>query len=395
MDWNDLLASLSFTKKRSFDDSDRLYDKAQDKKWKGREEKLYNQLGEDRERYRNLSDRAYLRADESFEKGDEYFGLARGAYDTGLGDAERARSMTGRVGDMVTDQGYYRGLANRLKEQRDLRTDIGQRFRGLYDSFDEPYSPGAMASSLMDAFKTLKTEQEKSVNREIAQIAQTNPAAAVRMKNDFNNNMIKALQKTQQQGFFADKQMDVQELAQKTGLLMSENALVTQAEQSIAKEDMLRNQQMSGMSGVVSQYLNTSQQQMAGARGFQGMGGAYTGRGQSQLGVGMSSDQMAGNTLMNRANIASAKSAIQDKYKIRDMTAQQSVQNFNDSRAAMGFNNLLSMGKMGVDMYTGGATAAIPGPKVKEGKQYGLFQDDPNSGFYDNWGTDRSMFYTG
>ena len=395
MNFNDLLESLSFTRKRSFDDSDRLYDKAQDEKWKAREEKLYGELGEDRERYRQLSDQAYGRATESFDIADQYFGRAGAAYDTALGDVSSARGMTGKVGEMVTDKGYYRGLADRLKEQRQARADIGQRFRGLYDSFDQPYTPGAMASSLIDAFQTLKGEQEKQVNREIAQLAQSNPVAAVKMKNDFNANMLKALTKTQQQGFFGDKQMDVQELAQKTGMLMQENALVTQAEQAIAAEDTMRNQQMAGMSGVVGQYLNTSQQQMAGARGFQGIGGAYTGRGQSQLGVGMSSDQMAGNTLMNRANIASAKSAIQDKYRIRDMTAQQSVQNFNDSRAAMGFNNLLSMGKMATDIYTGGATAAIPGPKVKEGKQYGLFQDDPNSGFYDNWGTDRSMFYTG
>ena len=374
MDFNDLLKSLSFTRERSFDDSDRLYDKAEADKWKRREESLYGELGDDRKRYRQLADKAYGRADESFDMADQYFGRSGAAYDTALGDVSSARGMTGKVGDMVTDKGYYRGLADRLKEQRQSRADIGQRFRGLYDSFDQPYTPGAMASSLIDAFQTLKGEQEKQVNREISQLAQSNPVAAVKLKNDFNANMLKALTKTQQQGFFGDKQMDVQELAQKTGMLMQENALVTQAEQAIAAEDTMRNQQMSGMSGVVTQYLNTSQQQMAGARGFQGMGGAYTGRGQSQLGVGMSSDQMSGNTLMNRANIASAKSAIQDKYRIRDMTAQQSVQNFNDSRGAMGFNNLLSMGKMGVDMYTGGATAAIPGPQVKAKEEPSWYQ---------------------
>ena len=127
-------------------------------------------------------------------------------------------------------------------------------------------------------------------------------------------------------------------------------------------------------------------------------------------------------------NMAAGNRAIQDKFRLSDINRRSTVDNFNAQRGAMGMKNLLGIGEMAANIYTGGASGAAlgaartakkatdqgapaPGAPVGESKwdNYGVFDsgfwstsnpnrwyyDDPKSGVIDNWGTDRSAFYTG
>lgn len=398
---NDLfdLKWWSGTKERKYRGD--LYDPKERSKWSGREEEGYNLLGEDRDRFRRLSDEALGRSRESFTEADRYLGMGAGLYQDAVGDVNAARTTTGEVRDMLSDSGYYRNLRDRLRTQQQEKDVIRREMQGLRSNLDSPYEPGALGTSLMDAFKVLKTEQEKSINKEIAQIARDNPAAAVRMKNDFNTNMIKLLGKTQQQGFFGDKQADLNQIAVESNLLLSENNLVNEAEASILRENAVRDQQISGKMGVVGQYLNTAAGRMSAGAGLTGIGSAYEGRGRGMQNVASGYDNAASGALGERINMASANRAIQDKYRLSDRNVRQSVDDFNDSRGAMGLKNLFSLGKMATDIYTGGATATIPGPQPPGGKEprkdtgtgwkswlpgstgEGWWQDNPNEGWWD------------
>ena len=337
--------------------TDTLYDKTAYDKWSERMEQGYTDLGEDQKRYRGLADESYGRARGSWQQADKYLGKGAGLYGDSVRDTDKSLQVTDKIRGMASDSSYYQNLRDRLRTQQDKRSGVMTSLGGLRRKLDMPFAGGAASALVMDSFKILKNAQEKIVNKDIAKISRTNPAAAVRLKNKFNTDMITMLGKAQQQGFIADKQTSVNDIATSANLLLSENQLINEAERAIMNEDASRTGQMGALTSVANQYINAGQQRQAAARGYTGIGSMYEGRGAGQWGSGQASDAGASDALMNRLNISGEQMAIQDKFRLTDSNKRQAIQNYNDSRQYQAGQNVMGLFKMGADLWTGGAAS--------------------------------------
>ena len=387
MSFKQFFENMSGTSKQKYGED--LYDPKEFKKWKDRQEKIYGKIGEAGDRYGTQAEKFLGLYGEDRAGADKYRGLAEREFGQSRAEIDRAKAIFGRAeGDVEKARGEQK-IATELMSDRDhyanlkrrsmARTRAGENARRELESIrgrlGKPSDSG-LTRSLLDAFKRTTASNRKIIDSNAALLSKTNPAAAARLTQEFNEKSLLSLGQLKQKGVFTDQQLSDNKLTREAGMLVNETSLINMG----ATEDTMMNAIHSGQIrdrlNAGSAFLNTAsatgnigKDYLRGAGALATLGSQYgrlgsdlDRRGTSALNMTSKYEGLKYGTLQDRMSISNIEKTRQTKFRMSDAAAKARVDSFNNQRANMGFQNTMKLARTVASVagatYTGGATLA-------------------------------------
>ena len=391
--FTDFFKGMSGTSEQKYGES--LYDEKEFQKWKKKQDKLYGTLDDTKDRYDSQAGRFLNIYDESGKEADRYRGLAEGqigkagrtfdratsSYGRAEADIGRARGYQGSANALMADREHYANLKRRAEERRRGFDSARLEMDSIRGRVGRPAQDSGMTQRLLDAFKGAQESNREIMEANTAQLARTNPVAAAKMQQQFNEDTLKSIGQLKQQGMVTDQQLSDNNLTREAGLLMDSTSLYSQ---QAGQDQMLANiqqQQISNYGNAGSAALNAAGAEGDLARGYLSQGGQYAGLGSQYAGMGSQLDNRGANALtagmkyeglgygalQDQVSIANKGLERQDKFRLSDAAARARVDSFNNQRANMGVQNTLGLIDAGVKIYGAAATGGLSAlPEIAE-----------------------------
>ena len=361
-----------------------LYDPKEYEKWRKRQEKIYGKIGKAGDRYGTQAEKFLGLYGEDRAEADRYRGRAETELGRSRGEIDRARATFGRSeGDiqrsrdqqlaatqLMSDRDHYSNLKRRSGERRRAASNARREMESIRGKLGRPSEDSGLTQSLLDAFKRTTESNRKIMEQNVSQLKITNPAAAARLTQDFNEQILSSFGQLKQKGRFSDEQLKNNKPTQESAMLMNQTSLLNLE----AREDQGLNAMRSGR---IRDRLNTGSAALstAGAMGNLGrsylsgagayansgsqygrMGSALDSRGANALNMTSRYEGLKYGTLQDRMSISNKGVERQDKFRMSDAAARARVDSFNRSRANQGIQNTMGLVRTAASVVAAGAT---------------------------------------
>ena len=344
-----------------------LYDAAEYKKWKDRQEEIYGKIGTAGDRYGTQAEKFLGLYGEDRAGADKYRGLAetefgrsrsdiakaRSVFERAEGDVEGARGQYKKATELMSDRDHYANLKRRSMARTKAGENARRELASIRGRMGKPSDSG-LTRTLLDAVKRTTESNRKIIDANARELARSgNQVAAARMTQEFNEGTLKSLGQIKQQGVFSDQELSDNRLTKEAGMLMNETSLISMG----ATEDQIANAIHSGQIGnrlnAGNAALNAAGAMRSLGTGHLGSATAYANLGQQYSGMGSALDRRGSNalnmtaryegmkygTLQDRMSISNKGVERQDKFRLSDAAARSRVDSFNNSRANLGIGN--------------------------------------------------------
>ena len=345
-----LFETLSGTSK--MDAGPMLYDPAEAKKWRQRQEGHYGQFGENEtayrgeaEKYRNMYARSKGLAEKRYDEGVRAY---RGA-DQDIG---RSRYFQRSADALMGDEAFYKNL----KEDRDRikkgYQDTRLEQERLAAQTRRAGTSGRSVALLRDAFQEMMDSEKESLERQTAELAKTNPVAAAKLKRDFESQMRKSYgEAVVQQGYAQDIGQDLNQIMAESNLKLKGADILSKEAQLNAQELINRQNRIAGYGNMSSEALRTAGVQQNQGAGFMQAGQGYSNLAARELRAGLTYEGMAAQALTSQASMANYNVSQQDRKQMSDASAKRQADMFNQQRAARGLSNAIQIAGAATGMY--------------------------------------------
>ena len=379
---NGFLEWMSGTSKQEYGDS--LYDDKEYKKWKQRQEKTYGKIGKAGDRYGDQADKFLGLYGEDRAGADKYRGLAEQEFGRARGEIDKASGAFGRAGgdiqrsrdqqlaatQLMSDRDHY---SNLKKRSGDRRREAGNARRGMEsirNRLGRPSEDSGLTQSLLDAFKRTTASNRKIIDQNVAQLKTTNPAAAARLAQDFNEQTLSSFGQLKQKGKFSDEQLKDNKLTKEAAMLMNQTSLLSLEAREDQGLNAIHSGQISNQFNAGNAALNTAGAMGNMGRNYLSGAGAYSNLGSQYGRMGSSLDSRGANalnmtsryeglkygTLQDRMSISNKGVERQDKFRMSDAASRARVDSFNNSRSNMGIQNTMGLVRTAASVAGAGAT---------------------------------------
>ena len=380
---------MSGTSKQKYGAS--LYDDKEYKKWKQRQEKIYGKIGAAGDRYGEQADKFLglygedrAGADKYRGKAEEEFGRSRGEIDKASstfgraeGDIQRSRDQQVAATQLMSDRDHYSNLKRRSGDRRREASNARRGMESIRNKLGRPSEDSGLTQSLLDAFKRTTASNRKIIDQNVAQLKMTNPAAAARLTQDFNEQTLSSFGQLKQKGKFSDEQLKNSRLTQESAMLMNQTSLLNLEAREDQGLNAVHSGQISNRFNAGNAALNTAgamgnmgRNYLSGAGAYSNLGSQYgrmgsslDSRGASALNMTSRYEGLKYGTLQDRMSISNKGVERQDKFKMSDAAARARVDSFNNSRANMGLQNTMGLVRTAASVAgaaaTGGASIYV------------------------------------
>lgn len=359
---------MSGTSKQEYGED--LYDAAEYKKWRDRQEKIYGKIGAAGDRYGTQAEKFLGLYGEDRAGADKYRGLAetefgrsrsdidkaRSVFERAEGDVEGARGQYKKATELMSDRDHYANLKSRSRARTKAGENARREMESIRSRIGKPARDRGLTQTLLDAFKRTTTSNRKIIDENARNLSRGgNQVAAAKMTQEFNEGTLKSLGQLKQKGMFSDQELSDNQLTTEAGMLMNEASLINMG----ATEDQITNAIHSGQIGNrlnagnaalnaagAMRSLGTGHLGSASASSTIGgqygrMGSALDSRGANALNMTARYEGMKYGTLQDRMSISNKGVERQDKFRLSDAAARSRVDSFNNSRANLGIGNTL------------------------------------------------------
>ena len=198
----------------------------------------------------------------------------------------------------------------------------------------------------------------------------TNPAAAARLTQDFNEQTLSSFGQLKQKGKFSDEQLKNNRLTQESAMLMNQTSLLNLEAREDQGLNAVHSGQISNRFNAGNAALNTAGAMGNLGRNYLSGAGAYSNLGSQYGSMGSSLDSRGANalnmtsryeglkygTLQDRMSISNKGVERQDKFRMSDAAARARVDSFNNSRANQGIQNTMGLVRTAASVVAAGAT---------------------------------------
>jgi hypothetical protein len=381
--FTNFLEQMSGTSKQKYGTD--LYDAKEAKKYKDRRDGQYDEYGKRDIKFGKKSDEFFNRADASYKEGDRYRGLTEkslskgeesigktnNAFQRGQADINEGRSYRREANELMNDRSHYDMLAQRSKERYDSFSNARLEAQSLRNKMSGPVKDSGFTTKLLDAFQASNKFQRTEMENRVGTLGKTNPVAAAKMRQDFEDSALKSVGSIKQNAGATESQLQQSSLTREAQMLMGEQSLLNmqarEDQQSMStREGRIQNQfaganaslnSASAEGNIASGYLNQAAAYGDQGRQYQSLAGQVDNRGNNFLNSGVAYQGMSNNMLDNQTSLNNFALNQQEKYRLNDTNARSRVDSFNNSRANMGFQNVMRVGELGAKI-TGAATGA-------------------------------------
>ena len=345
-----LFETLSGTSK--MDAGPMLYDPAEAKKWRQRQEGHYGQFGENEtayrgeaEKYRNMYARSKGLAEKRYDEGVR-------AYRGAAQDIGRSRYFQRSADALMGDEAFYKNL----KEDRDRikkgYQDTRLEQERLAAQTRRAGTSGRSVSLLRDSVQEMMDSEKESLERQTAELAKTNPVAAAKLKRDFESQMRKSYgEAVVQQGYAQDIGQDLNQIMAESNLKLKGADILSKEAQLNAQELINRQNRIAGYGNMSSEALRTAGVQQNQGAGFMQAGQGYSNLAARELRAGLTYEGMADQALPSQASMANYNVSQQDRKQMSDASAKRQADMFNQQRAARGLSNAIQIAGAATGMY--------------------------------------------
>jgi hypothetical protein len=386
---NGFLEWMSGTSKQEYGDS--LYDDREYKKWKQRQEKIYGKIGAAGDRYGEKANKFLGMYGADREEADRYRGKAETELGRSRGEIDKASSTFGRAeGDiqrsrdqqlaatqLMSDRDHYSNLKRRSGERRREASNARRGMESIRNKLGRPSEDSGLTQSLLDAFKRTTASNRKIIDQNVAQLKMTNPAAAARLTQDFNEQTLSSFGQLKQKGKFSDEQLKNSRLTQESAMLMNQTSLLNLEAREDQGLNAVHSGQISNRFNAGNAALNTAgamgnlgRNYLSGAGAYSNLGSQYgrmgsslDSRGTAALNMTSRYEGLKYGTLQDRMSISNKGVERQDKFRMSDAAARARVDSFNNSRANMGLQNTMGLVRTAASVAgaaaTGGASIYV------------------------------------
>jgi len=345
-----------------------LYDAAEYKKWRDRQEEIYGKIGTAGDRYGTQAEKFLGLYGEDRAGADKYRGLAetefgrsrsdiakaRSVFERAEGDVEGARGQYKKATELMSDRDHYANLKSRSRARTKAGENARRELASIRGRMGKPSRDSGLTRTLLDAFKRTTASNRKIIDENARSLSRGgNQVAAAKMTQEFNEGTLKSLGQIKQKGMFSDQELSDNQLTREAGMLMNETSLISMG----ATEDQIANAIRSGQIGdrlnAGNAALNAAGAMRSLGTGHLGSATAYANLGQQYSGMGSALDRRGGNalnmtaryegmkygTLQDSMSISNKGVERQDKFRLSDAAARSRVDSFNNSRANLGIGN--------------------------------------------------------
>ena len=345
-----LFETLSGTKK--MDAGPMLYDPAEAKKWRQRQEGHYGKFGEnltryrdEAEKFRNMYSRTKGLAEQRYDEGVRAY---RGASQ----DIGRSRYYQRTADALMGDEAFYRDLAEERQKIKKGYQDTRLEQERLAAQTRRAGTSGRSVALLRDAFQEMMDSERDSLEEQTALLAKTNPVAAAKLKRDFESQMRKSYGKTVvQQGYAQDIGQDLNQIMAESNLKLKGADMLNREATINAQEFINRQNRIAGYGNMSSEALRTAGVQQNQGAGFMQAGQGYGNLAARDLRAGLTYEGMADQALTSQASIANYNVSQQDKKQMSDASARRQADMFNQQRAARGLSNAIQIAGAATGIY--------------------------------------------
>ena len=282
-----------------------LYDAAEYKKWRDRQEEIYGKIGTAGDRYGTQAEKFLGLYGEDRAGADKYRGLAetefgrsrsdiakaRSVFERAEGDVEGARGQYKKATELMSDRDHYANLKRRSMARTKAGENARRELASIRGRMGKPSDSG-LTRTLLDAVKRTTESNRKIIDANARELARSgNQVAAARMTQEFNEGTLKSLGQIKQQGVFSDQELSDNRLTKEAGMLMNETSLISMG----ATEDQIANAIHSGQIGnrlnAGNAALNAAGAMRSLGTGHLGSATAYANLGQQYSGMGSALDR--------------------------------------------------------------------------------------------------------
>ena len=345
-----------------------LYDAAEYKKWKDRQEEIYGKIWTAGDRYGTQDEKFLGLYGEDRAGADKYRGLAetefgrsrsdiakaRSVFERAEGDVEGARGQYKKATELMSDRDHYANLKRRSMARTKAGENARRELASIRGKMGKPSRDSSLTRTLLDAVKRTTESNRKIIDANARELARSgNQVAAARMTQEFNEGTLKSLGQIKQKGMFSDQELSDNQLTREAGMLMNETSLISMG----ATEDQISNAIHSGQIGnrlnAGNAALNAAGAMRSLGTGHLGSATAYANLGQQYSGMGSDLDRrgstalnmtaryegMKYGTLQDMMSISNKEKTLQTKLRMSDAAARSRIDSFNNSRANLGIGN--------------------------------------------------------
>ena len=345
-----LFETLSGTGK--MDAGPMLYDPAEARKWRQRQEGHYGQFGKNEtayrgeaEKFRNMYSRTKGLAEQRYDEGVRAY---RGAGQ----DIARSRYFQRSADALMGDEAFYRSLKDEQDRIKKGYQDTRLEQERLAAQTRRAGTSGRSVALLRDAFQEMMDSEKESLERQTAELAKTNPVAAAKLKQDFESQMRKSYgESVVQQGYAQDIGQDLNQIMAESNLKLKGADILSKEAQLNAQEFINRQNRIAGYGNMSSEALRTAGVQQNQGAGFMQAGQGYGNLAARDLRAGLAYEGMANQALTSQASMANYNVSQQDKKQMSDASAKRQADMFNQQRFSRGLSNAIQLAGAATGMY--------------------------------------------